>query len=175
MSLKRMSEVSGIIAAIVALITFLGEEPSEAVTTSLSISVQSSNEYEQTKEKKEIGSTSSAFDLVKEREGGWESNSLNYDVASSAVHTGIDSDKSLSVLTISGTGAEVTVLQSESGFILPSTKIGSVGVEQTVYLPRNQRLIVNLSGTGADLILSRHVADRIVVNNTGTGASVSVF
>ena len=78
-------------------------------------------------------------------------------------------------LTISATGAQVTIEAGDAQSPYTGGHIIAVGARQTLYLPKGQPLTVDLSGVGAKLQLSRSIAKQVNVNNTGLGADVSVF
>lgn len=78
-------------------------------------------------------------------------------------------------LVISATGADIKILEGDPNYPYQGGVVSSTGAEQTIYLPRGQRLSVELSGTGAELAIDRSVARQVSVNNSGVGADVSVF
>ncbi len=78
-------------------------------------------------------------------------------------------------LTISGTGARVTVEEGEPSMPYDGGVIAATNADTVVYLPKEQALSVTLSGTGARLRISDSIKKQVSVNNSGTGASVSVF
>ena len=53
--------------------------------------------------------------------------------------------------------------------------ISSTALEQVIFLPKGQALAISLSGTGAELVIARSIAQQVTVNNSGVGADVSVF
>lgn len=78
-------------------------------------------------------------------------------------------------LIISGTGAEVTIMQGDPDVPYPGGLIPSTGVEQVIFFPKSQALAVSLSGTGAELLIARSIAQQVTVDNSGVGADVSIF
>ncbi len=78
-------------------------------------------------------------------------------------------------LVISATGADIQILEGDPNFPYQGGVVSSTSAEQTIYLPRGQRLSVDLSGTGAKLAIDRSVARQVSVNNSGVGADVSMF
>ncbi|WP_019556017.1 hypothetical protein [Thiomicrorhabdus arctica] len=78
-------------------------------------------------------------------------------------------------LDISATGANVRIEEGELNFPFGGGTISSTGAEQVIYLPRNQKLFINLSGTGAQLSLAKTIAKQVSVNNIGTGSQVLIF
>ncbi len=62
---------------------------------------------------------------------------------------------------------------SDSTFV--SSKISSPGSDSVVYLPLGQALKLEVSGTGAEVLIESELMPQIQVINTATGASVITF
>ena len=89
--------------------------------------------------------------------------------------TSVINDDSAAHLIISATGSEITIKEGDPDFPYPGGVISSVAVEQVVFLPKGQLLVVSLSGTGAELAIARSISKQLTINNSGVGAEVSVF
>lgn len=78
-------------------------------------------------------------------------------------------------LIISATGTEVTIMQGDPDLPYAGGVISSTALEQVIFLPKGQALAISLSGTGAELVIARSIAQQVTVNNSDVGADVSVF
>lgn len=85
------------------------------------------------------------------------------------------SGASPATLLISGTGANVKVRKGPNGTTYVSSEISSAGSDSVIYLPLGQALKLEVSGTGAEVLIEAALMPQIQVISTATGASVSAF
>lgn len=78
-------------------------------------------------------------------------------------------------LNISGMKANIEIRESKNGIPYTGGSVSSMNAKQIIYLPIGQVLTVKLSGMGANLKISKVVADQVQVSNTGMNSNVSVF
>lgn len=76
------------------------------------------------------------------------------------------------VLSVSGTGAHVEIRKGKVGTRYSGGIVSATRAISIVYLPPNQQLKLNISGTGAKLIIASELLPNIEINNTATGATV---
>lgn len=79
------------------------------------------------------------------------------------------------VLQVSGTGSTVRIRKGSSDSTFVSSEISSPGADSVVYLPLGQALKLEVSGTGAEVLIEAELMPQVQVINTATGASVIAF
>jgi hypothetical protein len=79
------------------------------------------------------------------------------------------------VLQISGTGANVRIRKGPAGARYEGGEVSATGADSVVYLSPGQPLKLEVSGTGAEVLIESELMPHIQVTNTATGASVETF
>lgn len=75
-------------------------------------------------------------------------------------------------LYVTGAGVRVEVLKGESGAEFRGGEVSEAGGESKIYVPLGQRLSLDISGTGALVVVESELMPYIQVSNHGTGAAV---
>jgi len=81
---------------------------------------------------------------------------------------------SQSKLLVSGSGATINIQEGNKNTPFQGSVVSSAGAKNVFYLPKNQDLVLLLTGAGIDVVLDKNIAQQIHTMDTGAGNSISV-
>ncbi|WP_322002751.1 hypothetical protein [Marinobacter alexandrii] len=82
------------------------------------------------------------------------------------------SNFSPATLVVSGAGVSLRVREGVSSSPYSGGEISSSGAKQVVYLPAGQPLLIEVSGSGADIGIQPSVAPYVSINSSGAHTEV---
>lgn len=75
-------------------------------------------------------------------------------------------------LLVSGTGARVKILKGSDDSGFSGGEVSKTGAESTVYIRYGQKINLELTGTGAEVLVQSGLMQYIKINNTATGGTI---
>lgn len=82
------------------------------------------------------------------------------------------SNFSPATLIVSGSGVNLKILEGVSSSPYTGGEISSSGAEQVVYLPVGQPLLLQVTGSGADIAIQPAIAPFVSISSSGSGTDV---
>ena len=75
-------------------------------------------------------------------------------------------------LSISGTGVSIKIKKANSGTPYDGGNISGVAGSKIIYLPKGQKLSVDVTGTGVSITVESEIIEFVNISDSGTGTNI---